>query len=227
MSPAREPVTLMLEVMKKHKKVLKRIARDVKIINEQPHRHWHYVYRRRRARRLTDDVNTWQIIAGQVFTVIASVFAGYLLDIQKEDIGLIIGAFVLMPGIIDLSASLTGAMAAKINHQIDATPAHPTIVAAHAVGFSLMIGLFAGTIVGLFGGAVSALLFDGDISQLTFLGLLSMMTISLIADPLIALLTLFVKKIHMNPDNIVGPIQSSMVDMLAIIVIASYARLLA
>jgi cation transporter-like permease len=212
--------------MKKHKKVLKKIVRDVRVLNAQPHRHWHYVYRRRRARRLTDDVNTWQIIAGQVFTVIASVFAGFILDFQKEDIGLVIGAFVLLPGIVDLSASLTGAMAAKINHQIDETPAHPAIVATHAVGFSLLIGLFAGTIVGLFGGVVSALLFDGDIWQLTMLGLLSMLTISAVGDPTIAVLTVLTKKIGMNPDNIVGPIQSSMIDMLAIVVIASYARLL-
>lgn len=212
--------------MKKTKKHFKRIARDVRILNQQPHRHWHYVYRHRRARRLTDDVNTWQIIAGQVFTVIASVFAGYILDLEKGDIGLIVGAFVLMPGIVDLSASLTGALSAKINHQIDQTHAQSSIIAIHAVGFSLMIGLFAGTIVGLFGGLISSFLFDGDIWQLTMLGLLSMMTISLIGNPAIALLTVIFKKIHINPDNIVGPIQSSMIDMLAIIVIASYARLL-
>lgn len=216
--------------MKKNKKVIKKIVRDIHVLNARPHRHWHYVYRHRRAKHqriINDDVNTWQIIAGQVFTVIASVFAGFILDIRKEEIGLIIGAFVLMPGIIDLSASLTGAMAAKINHHIDETPAHPIIIAIHSVGFSLMIGLFAGTIVGLFGGLISALLFQGDIWQLTMLGLLSMMTISIIGDPVIALLTILVKKLGMNPDNIVGPIQSSMIDMLAIIVIAGYAGLLA
>ncbi len=212
--------------MRKTKQHIKRIASDVRLLNKQPHRHWHYVYRHRRARILTDEVNTWHIIAGQIFTVVASIFAGYILDIQKTDIGLIVGAFVLMPGIVDLSSSLTGAMAAKINHQIDKTPAHPTIIALHAVGFSLTIGLFTGTIVGLFGGVISHTLFGGDIWQLTMLGLLSMMTISIIGNPLIALLTLFVRKLKANPDNIVGPIQSSLIDMIAIVVIASYARLL-
>lgn len=212
--------------MSTHKLTLKRFVSDQRMLHKQPHRHWHYIYRHRRARRLVDDVNTWQIIAGQVFTVIASVFAGFILDLQKENIGLVVGAFVLMPGIVDLSASLTGAMAAKINHNIDETPAHPLNIAIHAVGFSLMIGIFAGTIVGLFGGVVSHFLFEGDILQLTLLGLLSMVTISLIGDPLIAALTLIVKKLKMNPDNIVGPIQSSVIDMLAIIIIASYARLL-
>ncbi len=212
--------------MSTQKYTLKKFIDDQKILHQQPHRHWHYVYRHRRARRLIDDVNTWQIIAGQLFTVAASVFAGFILDIQKENIGLIIGAFVLMPGIIDLSASLTGAMSAKINHNIDETPAHPVSVAIHAVSFSLMIGVFAGAIVGLFGGIVSHLLFDGNILQLTLLGLFSMVTISLIGDPLIAALTLLIKKLKMNPDNIVGPIQSSVIDMLAIIIIASYARLL-
>jgi cation transporter-like permease len=185
------------------------------------------VYRRARAKKLTDDVSTNQIIAGQLFTIIASVFAGYILNFQKDSIGLVIGAYVLMPGIVDLSASLTGAMAAKINHQIDDTPAHPLVVAAHAVGFSLLIGIFAGTIVGLFGGVMSSLFFDGDVWQLTMLGLFSMMTVSVLGDPAIALLTVIIKKLKLNPDNLMGPIESSLVDILSILVIAGYARLLA
>ncbi len=212
--------------MQKNKHPVKRLVRDVRVLNRQPHRHWHYVYRHRRARRLTDDVNTWQIIAGQVFTVIASVFAGLILDIQKESIGFIVGAFVLMPGIVDLSASLTGAMAAKINHQIDETPAHPLIIAAHAVVFSMFIGIFAGTIVGGFGALLGALFFDADIWRLMALGIFSMATISVLTDPFVAGLTVLFKRLNMNPDNIVGPIQSSLIDMVAIMVIATFARLL-
>lgn len=212
--------------MRKQKNPIKRIVTDVKVLNKQPHRHWHYVYRHRRARRLTDDVSTWQIVAGQVFTVIASLFAGYILDIQKETIGFIVGAFVLMPGIVDLSASLTGAMAAKINHQIDETPAHPLTVAVHAVVFSLFIGVFAGTIVGGFGAILGYIFFDADIWRLMALGIFSMATISVLTDPFIALLTVIFKQCKINPDNIVGPIQSSLVDMVAIMVIATFARLL-
>lgn len=213
--------------MKKIVASAKRFKSDVHVLRNQPHRHWHYIYRRRRARKILDDVNTWQIIAGQVFTVLASVLAGYILDIQKGNIGLVIGAFVLMPGIVDLSASLTGAMAAKINHHLDETPAHPASIAIHSVAFSLMIGLFAGVIVGLFGGLMSWLFFDGNILQLTILGLFSMMTISLIGDPIIALMTVGFKRMGINPDNIVGPIQSSVIDVLAILVIATFTRILA
>lgn len=212
--------------MKKQKHPIRRIVQDVKVLNDQPHRHWHYVYRHRRARRLTDDVSTWQIVAGQIFTVIASVFAGYILDIQKETIGFIVGAFVLMPGIVDLSASLTGAMAAKINHQIDETPAHPLTVAAHAVVFSLFIGVFAGAIVGGFGAILGYIFFDADIWRLMALGIFSMATISILTDPFIAILTVVFKRMKINPDNIVGPIQSSLIDMVAIMVIATFARLL-
>lgn len=206
---------------------IKRFAADVKVLRDQPHRHWHYVYKNRRARKITDNVSTWQIIAGQVFTVVASVFAGLILDIQKEHIGVLVGAFVLMPGIVDLSASLTGAMAAKINHHLDETPAHPISVVIHDVGFSLFVGAFAGLIVGLFGGVLAKLFFDGDIIKLSLLGVLSLSTVSLAGDPFIAGLTLVFKKLGMNPDDIVGPIQSSLIDMLAVIVIASFARILA
>lgn len=212
--------------MQKNKHPVKRLVHDVQVLNRQPHRHWHYVYRHRRARRLTDDVSTWQIVAGQVFTVVASIFAGLILDIQKENIGFIVGAFVLMPGIVDLSASLTGAMAAKINHQIDETPAHPLVVAAHSVVFALFIGVFAGTIVGGFGALLGVVFFDADAWRLMALGIFSMAAISVLTDPFVALLTVLVKRLGMNPDNIVGPIQSSLIDMIAIMVIATFARLL-
>lgn len=210
----------------KRQKPITRFKSDLTVLRNQPHRHWHYVYKQRRKRLITDDVSTWQIIAGQLFTVVASVAAGYILDIQKENIGLLVGAYVLMPGVVDLSASLTGAMAAKINHLIDKTPAKPFTVAFHSVGFSLMIGLFAGVIVGLFGGIMSSVLFDGNIIQLTLLGMLSMTTISLMGDPVIAFMTVGFKKANINPDNVVGPIQSSLIDVLAILVIAMYARIL-
>ena len=212
--------------MQKTSDPLKRFTSDIKVLRSQPHRHWHFVYRRRRARLITDDVSTWQIIAGQVFTVVASVFAGLILDFQKENIGLLIGAFVVMPGIVDLSASLTGAMSAKINHHIDKTPAHPISIAIHDVGFAVFVGAFAGLIVGLFGGLLSEVFFEGDIWKLTVLGVSSMTTISVIGNPFIAVLTLIFKKANVNPDNIVGPIQSSLIDMLAVIVIATYARIL-
>lgn len=212
--------------MKKQRHPFKRIVSDVKVLNRQPHRHWHYVYRHRRARRLTDDVNTWQIVAGQIFTVIASIFAGYILDIQKDAIGFIVGAFVLMPGIVDLSASLTGAMAAKINHQIDETPAHPVTIVVHAVAFSLFIGVFAGAIVGGFGAIIGQLFFDADMWRLMALGIFSMATISVLTDPVIAFMTVVFKQFKINPDNVVGPIQSSLIDVVAILVIATYARLL-
>lgn len=205
---------------------LKRLVADVKVLHRQPHRHWHYVYKHRRARVLTDDVNTWQIIGGQVFTVIASVFAGLILDIQKENIGLLVGAFVLMPGIVDLSSTLTGTMATKINHQIDETPAHPLSIALHALAFMLFIGTFAGLIVGLFGGLITEVFFEGDIWKLTVLGIASMSTTAVIGGPLVALLTLGLKKLKVNPDNTVGPIQSSLIGMLAVMAISVYTRIL-
>jgi hypothetical protein len=88
--------------MKKH---IHKIKKDLKELHAQPHRHWHYVYMHRR-RRLGDGINTKEIIAGQIFTVIASVGAGLVLDIKKENIGLLVGAYLMMPGIVDLVSSL-------------------------------------------------------------------------------------------------------------------------
>ncbi len=182
--------------------------------------HWHYVYKRRLR---WHGVSTKQIIASQLFTVVASVYAGLLFDIQKESIVLLVGALMLLPGIIDLSATLTGVMCAKINHQIDAVKASTWFVISHAMVYAMIVGLCGGLLVGVVGGALGMWLFGASFEKMVLLSITSLLIIGLICYPVMALFTLLVRKLNMNPDNISGPVESSVVDIVAIIVIAFVA----
>lgn len=186
----------------------------------QQGRHWRYLYSRRRR---WHGVSTKQIIASQVFTVVASVIAGLILDVNKETIAYLVGALLMLPGIIDLAASLTGAMCAKINHQIDSTPVSPWIIVLHSVIFAMMVSLLAGVLVGGVGGLLAAWLFGASIVKMVLLTVVSMFIIGIICYPLMAMFTVLVRRLNMNPDNIAGPVESSVVDIVAIIVIALVA----
>jgi len=191
------------------------LAKDHKL-----NRHWRYLYRRRRR---WHGVSTAQIVSSQIFTVVASVAAGLLLDLNKESIAFLVGALLMMPGIIDLAATLTGVMCTKINHQAD-TLSQPTwFVALRAVGFATLVGAAAGLLVGVVGGLLAMWLFDALFVKMVLLSVISMAIIGGICYPLMALFTLLVRRLNMNPDNISGPVESSVVDIVAILVIAVVA----
>lgn len=188
--------------------------------NHKLNRHWRYVYQRRRR---WHGVSTGQIVASQIFTVVASVAAGLLLDLNKESIAFLVGALLMMPGIIDLAATLTGVMCTKINHQADTLNQPTWRVTVRAMGFAMFVGATAGFLVGLVGGALAMWLFDASFIKMVLLSVISMGIIGAICYPLMALFTLLIRRLNMNPDNISGPVESSVVDIVAILVIAVVA----
>lgn len=188
--------------------------------NHKLNRHWRYLYHRRRR---WHGVSTTQIVVSQMFTVVASVAAGLLLDLSKETLAFLVGTLLMMPGIIDLAATLTGVMCTKINHQADTLNQPTWLVALRAVGFATFVGAAAGLLVGLAGGFLAMWLFDASLIKMVLLSVISMSIIGGICYPLMALFTLLVRKLNMNPDNISGPVESSVVDIVAILVIAVVA----
>ena len=76
------------------------------------------MYKRKRQR--ANNISTLQIVVGQTIALSGSLLAGYILELNKEAIVVFAGAFLLLPGVVDLAASITGAMCAKINHLLEA-----------------------------------------------------------------------------------------------------------
>ena len=186
--------------------------------------YWQFLYRRRRQ---WHGVSTGQIVASQVFTVVASVAAGFLLDISKETLVYLAGTLLMLPGIIDLAASLTGAMCAKINHQIDATRAPVWVVVTQAVVFALFVGVVAGLLVGIVGGLLAMWLFGASMLKMIGLSVIAMALTGVLVYPLMGLLVVLIRRLNMNPDNIAGPVESSVVDIVAVLVVAMVAGWLA
>lgn len=186
-------------------------------------KHWAYVYKHRR-RKAATLVSTKPIVLSQVVVIVASLFAGYLLDINKETIALIAGAFVLLPGVVDLESSITGALTAKINHQTLKLKAPNWLIVIYAILFSFVINIFSGLIIGLVGGLIGNLLFGASILTIVILSVVTATIVSLVSFPLMSIFTLLVQKANINPDNVVGPIQGSLIDILVIVTISVVAK---
>lgn len=185
-------------------------------------KHWAYVYEHHRRR--VSLVSTKPIVLSQVFAIIASLFAGYLLDLNKENIAMIAGAFVLFPGVVDLEASITGALTAKINHQTAKLKAPNWLIVSYSILFSLAVNLAAGFIIGLVGGWLGSILFDASVFKIVILSVTSTTIMAFVAYPLMSLFTLLIQRVNINPDNIVGPVQGSVIDVISILVISMVVK---
>lgn len=188
---------------------------------QQPH--WKYIYRRRKQ---VLGISTKQMATSQVFSLIGSIIAGVLLDANKESLALIVGVFVVLPGVFDLDGSIGASLSAKINHQLEDPDRKPADTFWNTVSFALLLCASAGALVGLTGAAVSALFFDAYFWHVFFIGWGAVMLSGLIGFPIIALMSIFFRLRKINPDDVVGPIESSLFDILTIITIVIMARLI-
>jgi cation transporter-like permease len=177
--------------------------------------HWPYVYHRRRKRIL--GINARQMAWGQVASLIGSVIAGVLLDTHKETLALLAGTFVILPGIFDLDGSIGAALSAKINHILESASMSARQTFVHTVWFALRQAILGGVLVGLVGGTIAVVFFDAVFWQIFGIGVGAITMSAVIGFPIIGLLSLLFRRLSINPDDVVGPIESSLFDILAVI----------
>jgi mgtE-like transporter len=185
--------------------------------NAVSHRHWHYVYKKRRQ---VLGVNSSQMATSQIVSLIGSIIAGVLLDANKETLVLIAGVFIILPGVFDLDGSIGAALSAKINHRLEDASLKKMQVFTSTVAFALGLCILSGIIVGLFGGAISSLFFDANFWEVLFIAWGAIMLSGVIGFPLIALASIGFRAKGVNPDDVVGPIESSVFDILTVITVS-------
>ena len=189
---------------------------QLKELNKRPKRYWPYYYRRVKRNQ---SASAKQIMLGQVVGVTLSLIAGIFLDSAKEKFILIPGTLLLLPGLIDVIASVTASLSVKINHHIKNTDFKKSAIAVHDAFYSLAILMVSTFIFSLFTVLVGLLFFEVNPLKIILISLVTSLGVGVIGFPLIIIGVIMVRRLKLNPDNIVGPIETSVVDMLVIIII--------
>ena len=153
----------------------------------------------------------------QVFSLVGSVVAGALLESNKTTLALIAGTFVILPGVFDLAGGLGAVLSAKINHLLENTDRSMSRVFFSSVSYAFMISALGGLLVASLGAGIAVTLFDASFWQVFWLAELAILMSAFIGFPLIGILSLLFIKRRVNPDDVVGPIESSIFDILTVI----------
>lgn len=179
-----------------------------------PNHHWHYLYRRRRHKK---ESTSREILIGQLISLTGSIAAGYFLEVGKIHLALVAGAFLILPGIFDLGGSIGGALAAKIAHRLEEGKQSTHKIFLHSLFFAFAIAVVAAIFLSLFGAGLAAWLFDASFRDIFFSSILATTIVGLIGFPLVGLATILIYRLGLNPDNVIGPIETSIFDSLTII----------
>jgi cation transporter-like permease len=162
----------------------------------------------------------------QIISLIGSIIAGVLLDANKTTLAAFAGAFVILPGVFDMSGSLGASLSAKINHRLEEARASTWRIFSASTLFTFTIAVFAGALVSLLGAGIASLFFDASWWRVFLLSELAIISCSVFGFPFIGLLCIVLRKIGLNPDDIVGPIESSVFDILTVLSLGIIAGLM-
>lgn len=177
--------------------------------------HWHYL---RHRRSVSAKVNTHQIIGAQIFTVVVSIVGGVLLESNKLNISAFAGALILYPGIIDLITSVTGVLGSKLNHHLEGTEQKRSVIVFGVLIMAFGTIFLTSIILGLSAGLLGLLFGSVGIPKLMILSVATAVVVGVILFPLMCVGVLLLRSHKINPDNIIGPIESSVVDVVATLV---------
>lgn len=183
-------------------------------------KHWHYLYERRRRRVHALGINAKQMAWSQVFSLVGSIIAGVLLESNKATLALLAGTFVVLPGVFDLDGSLGATLSAKINHRLENSGEKAMKAFIGSVAFAMLIAVLSGVIVAGVGAAVATIFFDAIFVKIFLVAFGAIVLSAAIGFPLIGGMSIFFRKRNMNPDDVVGPIESSVFDILTVVTIA-------
>jgi cation transporter-like permease len=145
---------------------------------------------------------------------------------NKETLAAFAGAFVVLPGVFDLSGSLGASLSAKINHRLESSTAQIWKIFSSSLIFTYGIALASGLIVSCIGALIASQFFDANFGKVFALTELSIALCCLIGLPVIGGLSVVLRKFKVNPDDVVGPIESSITDILSVVILSFVARLL-
>lgn len=174
--------------------------------------HWHYV-RRRRTRRKAHTAR--EIFYGQLISLIGATASGFVLEANKTKIAALVGAYLILPGVFDLSGSAAGAMGARLNH-IFGERKEKYSVLFKVLSQTLILVSASAVFLAIFSAIVAGIFFGADLLKIFYVTAGSVILSSFVGMPVVALSTVLAKRKGLDPDNFIGPVESSIFDLLSI-----------
>lgn len=162
------------------------------------------------------------ILISQVISIVGGLAAGSLLGHFRGSFEPVAGFLLLLPGTLNLPGDIQGSLAARIHHHIlrwpslrkQREPWRNNIIA------TFLLVLVAGGTIGVIATLFSTAVYRHFNVALVGIGIVAALISNLILTPIVIRITTNLYDAGHDPDNIVGPLVTSLGDFIAVLSLA-------
>lgn len=162
------------------------------------------------------------IIEGQLVSITGGLLAGFILASHVGRFDLFPGFFILFPGFLEFQGSLNGTLAARIGSRIHRNGLKSVdeltdLYVKENLLATIALSLTGSFLLGIFAFLLSFLILKKTVFELIFICLFASILAGLILIPTTLIFTILLYKKRHDPDNIMGPLVTTLSDIASVI----------
>lgn len=162
-----------------------------------------------------------EILSGEFVSVTGGIFAGSLLAIFTNQVLLIPGLFVLLPGFLEMRGNIFGSLAARLGSALHLGTLSPSsrdnkFLRANVLA-SWVLAVFVSAILGTVAYIAVLLFFKINTPKIIVISVTAAIISNIILVPLTTRTTLWLFKKGYDPDDIMGPYITTVGDVASVI----------
>lgn len=167
------------------------------------------------------DRNFEEIFASQLVSIIGGLIAGTLIGVYKDELLLIPGLLIILPGFLELRGNVSGSMASRISSGLFLKVINPRKIKTHIIKgnviASFLLAIIVSFALGILGLSFTYLVFHKLAWNLILIPVIAGIVANLIEVLITLLATFYLFKKGHDPNNIMGPFVTSTGDITSVL----------
>ena len=159
--------------------------------------------------------NIEEIIFSQAFSIIGGLTAGTILAIYTEQVLLIPGLFILLPGFLEMSNAISGSLSSRISTRLYQRKLTTSILMKNVTA-SFILKVISSIVLGIIAYFLSKFFFKIDSINIVFIPIIAAIISGIILLPLTSKIVLWIYHRHDDPDNLIGAATTTLGDIINI-----------
>lgn len=162
-----------------------------------------------------------EISAGQFFSITGGLIAGIILASLENDLLLIPGLLILIPGFLEMKGNVNGSLASRLSSALHIGSIRPeiknTAFLRENVLSSFVLVIVVGLVLGVASFTATYLYFKVFYIKIIYIALLTSLISDVLSIPLTTVSCFWLFKRGYDPDNIMGPYVTTTGDIISLI----------